>query len=157
MLELLLHDDSFVNLLKESALCRVITGGIDSLHHSRSLLLDSHSNLLLLLLESLILIVVFSELVAVDSEDFLLLGLILVNLHKLLDQLKVVKHGITVVHDLLFLDTDLLELLEALLDTSHCRVLLNLASGGGLWDHGGDILAGLREKLEALLIGLVFG
>jgi hypothetical protein len=136
LLQLLLHDDGLIYFLEESALGRIVTGGVDSLHHGGSLLLDAHCDLLLLLLEGLILVVVLGELGPVALEDLVLLSLILVHLHEVLHYGKVVKHGNAIVHHFLFALSDGLELGEQLLDTIDGRVALDLSAGSGLRDHG---------------------
>ena len=81
--KLLLNKNSFVELLEERALFRVVTCSVQDLCQLWRILLDNACNCLLLLLESLVLGEVLSVSCFEGLEDFALVSGALVHLHKL--------------------------------------------------------------------------
>ena len=80
--KLLLNKDSLVELLEERALFRIVACSVQDLCQLWRILLDNACNSLLLLLESLVLGEVLSVSCFVALEDFTLVGITLVHLHK---------------------------------------------------------------------------
>lgn len=81
--KLLLNKDSLVELLEERALFRVVACSVQDLCQLSCILLDNACDSLFLLLESLVLGKVFSVSCFEGLEDFALVSVALVHLHKL--------------------------------------------------------------------------
>jgi len=115
--ELILHDDGLVDLREELVLGWVVTHRVDELVKLWAQLLNHSSTLLSLLLERLVLCKVFNVLSLEPLEDFTLVRSSRVDLHELLNCVKVVMQGDTIVHHLLLALADSLENGKLLLNT----------------------------------------
>ena len=143
--QLLLHDDSLVDVLEELALGGVVASSVDKLVKLGAMLLNLLSDGLLLLLEGLVLLEVLCILGFVALKDFSFLLLALVNLHQLLDGLQLILHGDSLSHDLLLTLADNLKLCESFLDGWNGGVISDLPGGGRLGNHGCQFLTCFRE------------
>lgn len=143
--QLLLHDDSLVDVLEELALGGVVASSVDKLVKLGAMLLNLLSDGLLLLLEGLVLLEVLCILGFVALKDFSFLLLALVNLHQLLDGLQLILHGDSLSHDLLFTLADNLKLCESFLDGWDGGVISDLPGGCRLGNHGCQFLTCFRE------------
>lgn len=111
-----MHDDSLIDLLEELALGGIVANGVDELVKLRSMLLNRLSDALFLLLKGLVLLEMLCILGFVALKDFSFVLLALIYLHQLLDCLKLVLHGHSFGHDLLFALADDLKLSQGVLD-----------------------------------------
>ncbi len=125
-LELVLDDQSLINLLKELVFGGVVSNRVNNLLHSWSCLLYLHCYGLLLLFESFILCEVLGVFGLVALENFSFVSTATVDLHQLFDSLQVVVHGDTLLHNLFLLLSDLLELVKSSLDSYDSGVLINI-------------------------------
>ena len=146
-----------VDLLEELTLGGVVAHRVNKLLDGGRVLLDNHSDLLLLLLKSLILAEVLRVLRLISLEHLALLQRTLVYLHELLDGIELILHRHAVVHYLFLALSDLFQRSQLLFDDLHGGVLVDLARLGGTGDHGSELLACLAKQCEALLVGLKLG
>lgn len=140
--------------MEEGTLSRVVAHAADYLLDLRSVLSNALRDCLLLGLKSLVLSKVLAVLSLESLEDFALLSLVLMDLEELLNWRKLLVHRHAIVHDSLFLLADVLELVQAVLNSKHSRVVRSTLSARRLWDQCGEILACLRKQGKAFRVRL---
>lgn len=118
--------------------------------------MDIDRDLLLLLLDLLVLSKVLLELCLSHLENVALTHLALVDLHQVLDDIELIIHRNAVVHDFLLLQTELIQLIERLLDCNYGRVLVHLASRDRLRDHLREVSSRLRQESKTISVSLKF-
>lgn len=109
-------------MLVESGLFGIIALSVDHLLQLWRVLLEIHSNLLLLLLKLFVLSEMLHKSSLVALEDLTLVGTFSLDLHEVFDCVNLVIHCNTVVHDLFFLLTDLFKLLKVFSNSLDDRV-----------------------------------
>lgn len=112
-------------------------------------------NVLALLLQLFVFGKVLDVFVLVRVKYFGFLCMTLSTFHKLFDRIELLVHGDTLSHDLVFLDSDIANLVQAILNCDNYRRIRNVTVPGGCWDGCFDLAAGFGNQGKHLLVLLV--
>jgi len=154
--ELLLDDDSLVDLLEELVFGWVLARCRNKLIQAWDVRLYGLGNLLFLLFKSFILGEMGDIFLFVLLEYGTFVSCSVLHFHESFNCVVSIEHCSSIIHNLFLLKGNCIEFVKCLLDCSNCRVAQGLSCGWVLWNGCSKFLTGLTKKLESSLVSLEF-